>query len=782
MFKASNKYLALFLILIFSFMYRMLLMQWQTYPPGADIGLHNSIIHSITVSGNTNFLWNYYQMGGGISLTFPGYHIFLAYMISITGLPDYLAHSLVVSLFSSLIALCAFLITRTVWKESAALIVAFLVAISRFDVEMLLWGGYPNVITLMLMPLTFYLFLQRERFSLGPFLASTALLSGAIFLTHSLSSVMFVGITFVTVVLAVIFSKRVGAPRTHLLIWLVPIFLGIIIVSPFLVEIVPAYLSASGDIVTGSMSAIQQALLSTRVLPLDLVLPLLVLFPLFFLFSKKHENKFFTVPAFLLAMWILIPTALTQGFLVRLYIDYNRFLYFVVLPVIILIAIAIDHGSRFFSRVIDTYWSLTKGNSPSKSGGDKAVSRLISRLTRRNLYSVFVLGLLLFSFLAVPIFLTPQQGATVSSFYQTMSEPGYEAIQWAKQNTPVDSIFVSDAYYGWWFSGFAQRPTLSAVDPQYLTLTREFEPATIAKSLLDSDYIIDNGLIQVREDGGYIGRHNPMFLAKLNWTYFPYPFFHFNSGETTVFLRVGDDVKSFDLMQLAVKEMRSENSTDRAYILVKKGNSFFNYTQCTTVYKGAGFVNMSIVVESDVEDVCLDWISFILHIKGEPIIGGNTVGLFDDGVKSVGQLIFAEKQPSVSEITPENPSALELLYNLQGKPSGKIQLWAGIFSVTNDKTVYQDPVSKADFLNKLLAANLDLYLKDGERVPVGNLSLDVFDYQKAIKDNGISYIACRDFDVIPKFANDPAFSLVFINDEVAIFMVKCNFNQLGSPS
>ncbi|MCJ7560011.1 hypothetical protein MUO79_05260, partial [Candidatus Bathyarchaeota archaeon] len=176
------------------------------------------------------------------------------------------------------------------WGESASLIVAFLVAISRFDVEMLLWGGYPNVITLMLIPLTFYLYLQKAKFSLGPFLAITAILSGAIFLTHSLSSVMFVSMTFATVILVAIFSKRVGVPRTHLLIWLVPLFLGVIIVSPFLLEIVPAYLSASGDIFTGGVSAIRLALLSTRVLPLDLVLPLLVLFPLFFLFSKKHKN------------------------------------------------------------------------------------------------------------------------------------------------------------------------------------------------------------------------------------------------------------------------------------------------------------------------------------------------------------------------------------------------------------------------------------------------------------------------------------------------------------
>ena len=111
MFKISNKYLLLFLVLAFAFLYRMLLMHWATYPPGADIGLHESIVNSITASGNTNFLWNDYQMGGGLSLTFPGYHIFVAHIILITGLPDYLAFSLVVSFFSSLIVLCGFLIT-----------------------------------------------------------------------------------------------------------------------------------------------------------------------------------------------------------------------------------------------------------------------------------------------------------------------------------------------------------------------------------------------------------------------------------------------------------------------------------------------------------------------------------------------------------------------------------------------------------------------------------------------------------------------------------------------
>ena len=157
MLKANKTYLLLLLIFTFSFIYRMLLMLWDTFPSGADIGLHNSVIYSITGSGNTNFLYNFYQMGGGLSLTFPGYHIFASGIMMMTGMPEYLAQAAVVALFSSLIVLCAFLITKSIWTESAAYIVAFLVAISRFDIEMLLWGGYPNVITLTVDSLNFLL-------------------------------------------------------------------------------------------------------------------------------------------------------------------------------------------------------------------------------------------------------------------------------------------------------------------------------------------------------------------------------------------------------------------------------------------------------------------------------------------------------------------------------------------------------------------------------------------------------------------------------------------------
>jgi hypothetical protein len=767
MFKTSNKYLLLFLVLAFAFSYRMLFMLWATYPPGADIGLHESVVHSITLSGNTNFLWNDYQMGGGLSLTFPEYHIFVSYIILMTGIPDYVAHSLVASFFSSFIVLCAFLIGRRVWGESTGFIVAFLVAISRFDVEMLLWGGFPNAVTLLLIPVVFYLYLERERFSMVPFLVTTTLLSGAIFLTHSLSAVMFVCITFSTVIIAAIFSKRIGISKKHLLLWLLPIFLGAILVSPFLVDAIPAYLGANSETFTGGVSDIRLALLSTRVLPLEWVIPLFASVIFFFLFSKKYKGKFLTVPALLLTLWILVPMIFTQAFLVGIYTDYNRFLYFVILPLILLIALGIDHGSGFFARVTSTYLSLTKKTSQTKN--TSKISRLLSRLSRKSIYAGFAICFLIFSFLLVPIFLTPFQGVTIQSFYQTMNDSGYEAMQWARQNTPAGSIFVSDAYYGWWFSGFAERPTLSAVDPQYLALAREFEPAKVAKSLLDTNYIIDNGLIQVREDGGYLGRHNPEILAKLNWTYFPYSFLNFNCSKTRIQYRIGDSLQFLYLDQLPAKEMRIENDTEHATIVVEKGNEFFNYTQLTTVYKGVRFVDMSITVQSAVEAVSLDWVQFFVESKGKviPSIPNKTVGLVDEGVKAFAQLIFNEEQPELEIVNRENPCILSLLYNLQGASRGEIQLSVSAYSVTDDPQFYQDPETTADYFSKIISDNLN-----SSQEPASNMSLDVFDYRKALNDWNISYIACRDFDVLPKFADDPAFSLVFINDEVAIFMVK----------
>ena len=152
------------LAFVFAFVYRLILLTWQTFPPGSDIGLHESVINTIT-SGKTNFFENNYHMGGGTSATKPGYHIFVVALIALTGLPHYLSQALVAAMFSAITIICVFLIVKKAWSTTAGLIAAFLVVFSGGDAAMLSWGGYPNIVALMLMPTVFFLFLQKERLS-----------------------------------------------------------------------------------------------------------------------------------------------------------------------------------------------------------------------------------------------------------------------------------------------------------------------------------------------------------------------------------------------------------------------------------------------------------------------------------------------------------------------------------------------------------------------------------------------------------------------------------------
>ena len=769
MLKANRTYVLLLLIFTFSFIYRLILMIWSNFPSGADIGLHNSVIYSITGRDNTNFMYNFYQMGGGTSLTFPGYHIFASSVMMMTGLTEYTVHAVIVALFSSLIVLCAYLITRSVWNEKAGFIVAFLVAISRFDIEMTLWGGYPNVITLMLIPLTFYLFLQKDRFSKVPFLVSTSILAGSIFLTHSLSAGIFVGVTVLTVLLVFISPKTFGTSRKTVLYWILPLIIGVILVAPFLMQAIPTYLkdNASAPGVQG-VNDITFATLSTRILPLTLVLPLFAIIAAFIVFSKVYKGKFITLPALLLSVWLFVPLFLTQGYLYGFIIDYNRFLYFVILPVMIFIALLIDHGSKFFAGIVDSYQTLVAQVQKPKKILNKKIEWLEAHITHKTVYAGFVLFFLLFSFFVIPIFATPIEGHNIQSFYQFMDQPGWNGIQWIKQNTPTGSVFVSDAHYGWWLGGFAQQPTLSAVDPEYLTSAREVAPAKNATYLLDTDYLVDNSLVQVREDGGYIARHNPEILAEFNWTYFDYSFFNFDSSQNEIKFEVNGTVQSAYLDTLSVKDMHFENAADHKTIVVTRGNDYFNYTQLTTVYQGLLFVNLTSTLTSTVPGVTFDWVNIDVQAKGTPLSydDPSTIALVDVGVKTFGQLIFTSNQPNVTTKVAE-PLLIDLEYNLQGQSHGQIQISASAYSADNNPDIYKDSASINKFFDPIIAANLK-----PDQAPSSVDFKEWFDYRFEMQRNSVSFIACRDFAVEAKFVRDPAFNLVFINSEVAIFNVK----------
>lgn len=783
--KANRLYVLLLVIFSFAFAYRLILLLFSGFPPGADIGLHNSVIYSITGSGNTDFLYNFYHIGGGLSLTFPGYHIFTAGVILFTGLPEYVAHAAVVSLFSSLIVVCAFLITKRVFSVSAAYIVAFLAAISRFDIEMLTWAGYPNVITLMLIPLTYYLYLEKDRFSKVPFFVATSILAGSIFLTHSLSAAMFVAILAPLVIFVLLWPKTMGTERKSVLYWILPVVFGAILVSPFLIQAVPEYLTQYGS----------DANLS-KLLPFWLVVPMFGVVAVLFGFSVKFYKKWLTVPTFLVAMWVFVPLIFTQGYLVGAAVDYNRFLYFLVLPILVFIGLLIDFGSESLALAIDKYRGKVKlGAYKVKvnrrfEGLQKRIEgssrRLAAASTRKRLYSLFVLVFLLVSFLAVPIFVGPSinVGQGLQNYYQAMDTQKWEAAQWLKANTTEGSVLVADAWYGWWLGGFAQRPTISAVEPAYLTVKREVDNATFASNLLDTDYVVDNGLIQVRDDG-YLSRHNPEVIVKQNWTYAGYSFFTFNGSDTGIFYNVNgiNGTRYVTLDELLTKETRVENYGDHVDIVVVQGNEFFNYTRTTTVYGGSQFVTISSKLQANISGVTFAAVNMKVQTTGlqvkAPYDNTKTIGIVETGTKDFGQLIFnnapVDAKPYFASDESEVVKGIYLVYTLSGTSEAQIDITAIAYSATNEQHYYDNEGDRNDFFTGEMTKNLNTDITPQAA------SFTVFDYKQELKTRKISYIVLlpqesdvpdkTENDVYQKFQLDPLFSLVFINEEVAIYKV-----------
>ncbi|MCW4010190.1 MAG: hypothetical protein NWF05_06170 [Candidatus Bathyarchaeota archaeon] len=768
MLKVSRKTLSLSSILVFAFIYRAFLMFREGYPPGADIGLHNSIIHSITQSGNTNFLWNNYHMGGGVSLTFPGYHIFVSYINMMTGMPEFVVHGLVACLFSTLIVAVAFLITQRIWSISAAWIVAILVTFSRFDIEMLGWGGYPNVITLMLIPLTFFIFLQKNRFSFPCFITVASLLSASIFLTHSLSTIIFAAIIFSAAVIRGIFSNRLEVRRSQFLVWLLPLVLGVVIISPFIAEIAPLVLGASSDPFAGATSNVSEALLTLQPLTASYVLPFALSVCLIFLFSRKYQGRLFSVPALLVALWILVPLVGTQGYLAGVYTDYTRFSYFMYLPVIIVLGLVIEYASQFIVRIPDFVIIQLKSHPPTVVRIGRVLSKLRPFFSRKIIYVCLIIVFSVYSVASFSFFAAPAEGIGIQTFYQVMNNPRYEAIQWAQNNTSADAVFVTDAYYGWWFSGFAQRKTFSGSDPQFLILSREFAPAENAKNLLDTDFMIDNGLIQVREDGGYSARHNPLFLTRIDNAYKTYDLFHFNSSDNTITCSQAGRRQTFRLSELTVENMHMENSSDHATITVTSGNHLFNLTETLTVYQGTRFAKMTYTLTSDLTDIHFDNASFLIHTKWAKLVQKeNTMALLDDQVTNVmGQFIFTENQPaSHTTEDPEELTSLELQYGFGGNSQAQIQFFVGVFQIPDEVLGVQN----GDQIQSFISNNTQTYTK-----PISSAPLDVFNYRNFLENWKIDYVVCRDALVLDKFVKDPLFSLVYANSDVSIFKVNLN--------
>lgn len=744
--KVSGEIVTALAIFIFAILYRSMLVAVDPYPPGPDLGLHNSIMNSILAT-NGKFTINLYHMGGGASLTHPGFHFFTIAIIKITGIPDYVAQAAVAILFSSIIVLCAYLFTKEAWPLSTApLVAAFLAAISKHDLDMLLWGGYPNVIALAIIPSIFYLSIRRDS-PKNTLLIVIPLLIGALIFTHSLSALIFMAIYLPFLIINFLISAKYNKQKLDTPPWsfLLAFILGFAVASPFLIDAIPAYLdNIRRGMFTSSLDEHKSAVLLTRIIPLEIISLALIPALSIFIFSKKYRGCFFDKVGLLISIWVIIPAFSTQSFIIGLYTDYYRLLYFLVFPVITFLALLIDHSFSFFASKIAKVFELLK-----------------IKFDTTIIHGAFTITILVLSiFNLFPFFAVANAEFDVAKFYDVVSTSDFDAINWILLNTPRDAVFVSQHDYGWWISGFGQRRTLSATEPQFLIVPHEFQAATVAKSILETNFIIKNGLIEVWEDGGYVGRYNPILRVKPEWALSSIPVLFLNDSEITIFYQCKDVQFIVDASQLHVKNVELKRNENMARIIITKENKHLIFRRSVDVFKGSNFAMLNFSFEVIDYSVKVEYLRLIIHGEGELIFCGESFGFLNKWNYLCGQVIPLNKFPKVRVLTSESPQCFELLYNIGGLQSVDFAVAVGGLKAERTDLIY---------VQKLFLNMTSLIFKKGLK---SSPPISVFDYRDAIRQWNISFIAFKRKDYpVERFLNDPLFKLVFINDGIVIFKV-----------
>lgn len=728
-------YLFLFVILTGGFAYRLCLATWNIFPPGADIGLHESVINSI-LSSKTTFFYNYYHMGGGVSVTNPGFHILASAIICLTGAPDYFVQGIIASLFSTLIILAIFMLVRQTWGLIAGFVTALLATFSASDIVMTNWAGYPNIIALSLIPILFYLFLKPVNLSSKKYLITTSILIGALFLTHLFSAIIFLTIILFTLFVGHAFSRQTVSIR-QTISYLEAIFFGFILVSPYLLNVLPIYFGSEGAI-TGTVPIIKQAIIETRIVSTVILGLAIIPIAFFFIYSKMQTGNFLTSKSLLFSSAIIIPLAASQCYLFGFFLDYERFIYFLALPTIICLGLVLVKSAEIVSRVLSR-------------------SRIKSEPVR---IKIIILSILIVVCLATPMFTLPHVGLQQANFFQVMNPTKYEAIEWIQDNTPEDSVFVANAEFGWWLSGFAKRSTLSAVDPQYLILQREFEPAFVASNILKADYLVDNGLLQIEQQGAYANDSTHEIYAIIENSIVKPLVFSLNDTRTSLLYRYGNsplELKLGDFTQANTEVVNDGNSTS---FIISRENEVFRVTEEITIFRGIRFAEVTFVFQSS-EHCNFDWLLVPFRSRGEILQYANSIGIVDKTSQLINQIVLKENQLGTDVLLQEQNDYYELVCNLKGNTNAKFSFYVGlypfIFNSENDQNQYYK-----DLIEKNKETYLDV-ISDGP--------LNGFNYRTAINQWNISYIAICGSESNPRFTNDPIYEIAFRNNEITIYKI-----------
>ncbi|MCJ7613801.1 hypothetical protein MUO71_03420, partial [Candidatus Bathyarchaeota archaeon] len=390
--------------------------------------------------------WNPYHMGGQLLPTPPGFHFFVSILILFSGMPLIFAELLTAAFFSSIIVFPAYLVSKKIWgNSSAGLLAAFFASVSALSLEMISWGGYTNVVSLSLIVIIMYLFLRdMDQPSIFNLLMG-ALLFGGLIITHTFS--LFV--LFPVLILYCIFLL-IGKVRNlkdldflkKLRFFIVSGALGVLAVSPWLLRVFSFYIGASSEgSFLGGVPYNRNLILANRTVDSMILGLFIALIPAFFLF-KTYRKRYADSKSLLLIAWFVVPLVMTHAFIFGVFVDYSRFMYFIDFPGIIIVAGSLLYLFSYTSTRFTKFYRIN---------GKRA-----KKLVPVTVFTAIIVAFILIS----PWSIIPNDAQQRADFYTTIQQPEATTIEWIRSKTPESAVLVADHLYGWWLSGISKRATL----------------------------------------------------------------------------------------------------------------------------------------------------------------------------------------------------------------------------------------------------------------------------------------------------------------------------------
>lgn len=767
--KTKNKNTLLLLAIFgFAFLFRVAVLLHNQYPPSSDIGLHGGIINLILDQG-TLPIRNPYHMGGQLLPTPPGFHFFVSILILFSGIPLLYAQVITAAFFSSFIVFPAYLVSKKIWRNTTAGILAgFFAGISTLSFEMISWGGYTNIVSLALIVTIMYLFLRDiSNHRIFNFLIA-GVLFGSLIITHTFSLFVLLPILvlyFIFLLLRKAWKFKDIEFQKKLSFFIFSGLFGILLVSPWLIRVFGFYLGASSEgSFLGGVPDNRNLILANRTVD-SLILGLFIaLIPAFFLF-KTYRKKYSDNTSLFLIAWFVVPLVMTHAYVFGISVDYSRFMYFIDFPGIVIISAGLLYLFSYLSSW-NTKFFKNKG---------KKFKKIIPLSLFTAIFIVFII--------LSPWAILPHDAPQRAEFYSAIKQPEYTTIEWIQNKTPETAVLVGDHLYGWWLSGIGKRATLSAAGLEFLLYAQEMEVARDAQLLLDTDYYFENGVIQIREDGPYLSRHNPIFsVEKLSGE--ATPVFYFKDNETLFEYEIIDykpiivgisETKNVHFLEKVVEtgnltlsemEMVETSITQNKQLNLRvmtttRESPFFVVKKILLVYQGIRSVDISYEITAK-NNTNLSTINFriyvptIANLTQINTISPSIIRYYNPYTKVAGYITF--KNPSNYTLKNiSNYAELQCIMSNKNYKKININFQVEIFDDTDwireDLNIFQYCVSS---------------LKE-KRI---NDLVYVWNYTEMIEKYNVTHIVCRDPRVYPKFSEDPLIQFVFNSGKVAIFQVK----------